>query len=151
MERIWTQAEVQSLYRLCGPPVFRFSRFFFGEDLPAEEAVRRAFIAYLRATESPSLQTPARELLRRVWMEMRSACNQSAVVVRPDTGLEGAILSVPCDARAVFILRNVLGLDSRETAWVLGMPAADISRLHLDAMLQIRRLWSSNRENRERK
>ncbi len=135
-----SEKQVRDFYRQWSRPVFAFCRLFLGEEKDGEEAAREAFLAYFRQGLSLALDQLPVQLLRCALDAVRDKC--ASVEQRKATNgtLEHAILLLPCEQRAVFILRNVLCLDAAAVAVVTRLPSEQVRQLWIQSMLAVREL-----------
>ena len=137
-----SEEEVREFYRRWGAQVVTFCRLFLGDDRLAEHATADAFVLYLRrglALESRQLPSL---LLRCAVSAAKERCSSGDGPIEETPDLRSAILFLPCEQRAVFILRCVLGLDSPSVAMATGLASNNVQRLWVESLLHIRGLLS---------
>jgi len=133
------EKEVRAFYDSWKAPVFRFCLLFLGSEEQAGDATVRAFTGYLREHgELEAAKLPV--LLVRLALEgARGSCGALVSTgSRNGDSLQQAILRLPCEQRAVFILRNVLGMDRRDVSEVTGFSLQRVSELWTRSMLTLR-------------
>ena len=133
------EAEIREFYDRWKASVFRFCVLFLGDEERASEATGKAFLRYMReAPDAASDQLP-RGLVGFALEAAREWCASPADLARSDgSSLREAILRLPCEQRAVFLLRNVLGMDRQAVSEVTGLTTRRISELWLKSMLALR-------------
>ena len=136
------EEEVREFHQRWSAQVLTFCRLLLGDDRLAENATADAFVLFLRkgfALESRQLPSL---LLRCAVSAARERCSPGDGPIEKTPDLRSAILSLPCEQRAVFILRCVLGLDSPSVAMATGLASHNAPRLWAESLLPIRGLLS---------
>ena len=137
-----SEEEVREFYQRWGAQVLTFCRLLLGDDRLAENATADAFVLYLRkglALESRQLPNL---LLGCAVNAAKERCSPGNGPIQETADLKSAILSLPCEERAVFILRAVLGLDFFSVAIATGLASNKMQRLWIGSLLPIRGLLS---------
>lgn len=133
-----SEKEIRDFYRRWSRSIFAFCCLFLGSAERGESATREAFLAYVREASVLSSSTLPVGLLRCALDAMRDGC----VLVDPRKStagtLEQAILRLPCEQRVVFILRNVLRVDTNSVAAVTGLRLDQVRQLWMQSMLAVR-------------
>jgi DNA-directed RNA polymerase specialized sigma24 family protein len=135
-----SEKEVEGFYRRWSRPVLAFCRLFVGNQEGGEEAAREVFLAYFRQGLSLELDQWPVPLLRCSLNVLKEKC---ALVDRQNARngtLEGVILLLPCEQRAVFVLRNVLRVETASVAAATGMPEEQVRNIWIQSMLAVREL-----------
>lgn len=130
--------EVRAFYDRWKVPVFSFCRLFFGDKERANEATVEAFLSYLRADFPLEAVSLPDSLLRSAVDAVRRRCSLRSPEQADGKTVESAILLLPCDQRAVFILRNVLEIPERSVAAATGLPAEQVHTLWIQALMRVR-------------
>ena len=139
-----SEKEVHAFYRQWASPVFDFCRLFDGDPVRAEEATAEAFLNYLRRGFALDLDRLPDLLLRSAVDACKHRCFPRNRETLAGRDLWSAILLLPCDQRAVFILRDVLEMDEEATAVAIGLPRQQVRELRLQSLLGVRELLSKN-------
>lgn len=130
--------EIKAFYDRWKTSVFRFCCLFLGCKDLANECMREAFLNYLR--EKLALQTsalPSRLMgFALAAVERRSV--RPARANGPSQNLPETLLSIPCDQRAVFILRSVLGMSDLSVALATGFPVERMRGLWRRSLFSLR-------------
>ncbi|HEY4684346.1 MAG TPA: hypothetical protein VIH17_13990 [Candidatus Acidoferrales bacterium] len=135
-----SKEEVRTFYKRWGAPVLTFWRLFLGDEAQAEEATAEAFLVYLRGDHALE-QNHALILLLRFAVDTAQDRASPSVSRKPDDQtLKSAVLLLPCEQRAVFILRNVLRMDAASVAIATGLPCEQLRELWLRSLLAVREL-----------
>lgn len=117
-----------------------FCRLFFGDEAQAERATEQAFVAYVRGGSDLDTDGVPTALYRCVLAAVRDRCSVRASP-RPNGRFpKDAILLLPCNQRAVFILRYVVGLNVGQVATVTGLSPNAVRSLAFRALMQIREI-----------
>ena len=133
-----SEKQVQDFYRRWSRPIFAFCRLFVGSQEGGEEAAREVFLAYFRQGLPLELDQLPVPLLRCALDVLKEKCT---LIDRQNAGngaLESAILLLSCEQRAVFILRNVLRVETPSIAAAIGMPEERVRRLWFKSLLVVR-------------
>lgn len=134
------EEEVRTFHDRWGGSVLRFCRLFYGDDTRAQEATIKVFLIYLRAENSLNQDRIAVALLRIAVKVVRDRCMVSSARKADDQSFPRAILALPCEQRAVFILRYVLQLDTATVASIAGVVEETVRKVSFQALLKIREL-----------
>jgi DNA-directed RNA polymerase specialized sigma24 family protein len=134
------EKQVRDFYRRWNKQVFAFCRLFLGDEERGQKAAREAFLAYFRQRLSLASDQLPMDLFRCALGVVRDQCALADPHKAADETLEHAILLLPCEQRAVFILRNVLNVDTVAVADVTRLPVEQVRRLWMESMLAIREL-----------
>ncbi|MGH9777209.1 MAG: RNA polymerase sigma factor [Candidatus Acidiferrales bacterium] len=134
------EKDVREFFDRWGTAVFTFCRLFLGNEGDANEATVEAFIEYLR----PGLTLERKELpdllLRCAVDAVKRRCSLRGPSTADGRTLESAIRLLPCEQRAVFILRDVLGLPEQAVATAFEFSGEQVRDLRLQALLAMRKL-----------
>lgn len=130
--------EIKVFYDRWKVSVFRFCCLFLGDKDLASECTCEAFSNFLR--EKPVLQTgtlpPPLMGFALAAVKRRSVPVSQANL--PSQRLPERVLCIPCDQRAVFILRSVLGMSDLFAALATGLPVERIRGLWLSSLFNLR-------------
>ncbi len=132
--------EFNVFYERWNTSVFRFCCLFLGCQDLASECTCEAFSDYLR--EKSVLQTstlPPRLMGLALAAVKRRAANISQAN-RSGQSLPEKVLCIPCDQRAVFILRSVLGMSDSSVALATSLPVQRVRGLWLQSLFRLREL-----------
>ena len=130
------EIELQQFYRLWAPHVMSFCRLYMGDSEMAEKAVAQTFLKYFRS-ELPLHCDRVPTALMSIAVE-ESDCAGDGGGADVDSGFEWAVLALPPQERAVFILHGMLGLQLPRVAAVTRLSFAAASQLWVRALLQLR-------------
>ncbi len=132
--------EVEAFYRRWELDVFVFCRLFLGNEVEAETLASRAFLNFYR--ESGSLPTTGEIPPRLVGsaFHVTQPCQPERSPTSQGGGLEKCILWLDCKQRAVFIMRNVLGMTWAGIASAMSLSVEEVRQLWLKGMLRVREL-----------
>ncbi len=134
-----SEKDVRAFYDRWKGSVFRFCLLFLGNEERATDATAQAFAGYVRDQAELAIDKLPPLLVRLALGATRSWC---AAPVPPASGdgdsLQGVILRLPCEQRAVFILRNVLGMGRQEVSDATGLSLQQTSELWVRSMLALR-------------
>lgn len=131
---------IQDFYRRWSRPVFAFCRLFLGDEERGEATTREAFLAYFKQGFPLGFDQLPPALLRCAHDVVKDKCALVDPLKATNRALEHAILLLPCDQRAVFILRNVLNVDTPSVAVVTGLPSEQVRHLWIQSLLVVREL-----------
>ena len=133
-----SEKEIRDFYRRWSRSIFAFCCLFLGSAERGEAATREAFLVYVRQASVLSSGPLPAGLLRCALDAMRDRCVLADP--RADTAgtLQQAILRLPCEQRAVFILRNVLRVDAASVAAMTGLRLDQVRQLWMQSMLAVR-------------
>lgn len=133
-----SENQVRNFYRRWSKQVFVFCRLFLGDEEGGEEATREVFLAYFRRRLPPASDQLPIDLLRCALGAVKDKCALADPQRAMNGTLEHAILLLPCEQRAVFILRNVLHEEAASVAAVTGLPFEQVRQLWIQSMLTVR-------------
>lgn len=139
-----SEKEIRGFYERWKVPVFTFCRLFLGDEQRAHGVTRRAFLAYFRGGHPLELTQMPDSLLRCVLESPKHQCAPSRLHQADGKALEGALLSLPCEQRAVFILRSVLAIPNKSVAVATGFPPERVKELWIQGLLRLRSLLPKN-------
>ncbi len=139
-----SEKEVHDFYDRWSIPVFRFCRVFLGDEGRGEEATAEAFLVYLRGDHALEQNHALILLLRFAVDTVRDRASPSVSRKPDDQTLKSALLLLPCEQRAVFILRNVLQLDTASVAFATRLPVETVRELWFRSLMSIRELLSKD-------
>lgn len=125
-------------------PVFTFCRLFLGEEKRAHDVVLEAFLAHFREAYFFELTELPASLLQCVLEAIKHQCAAPPLPHADGKTLEHAILSLPCEQRAVFILRNVLAVPQASIASATGFSSERVRELWIQALFRLRDLLPEN-------
>lgn len=134
------EEEVRSFYERWSPSVPCFCRLSLGDEAHGEEAAREVFLSYIRAglpTETAGMPIG---LFQCAVSVTGDACSLGGASQREAHPLLRAMLLLPYEFGAAFILRYVLRLDVGTVASSAGKSERWVRKASLQAMLQIRDL-----------
>ena len=134
------EKQVRDFYRRWSRPVFAFCCLFLGDERGGEEATREAFLAYFRRGLPPASNQLPIDLLRCAMDAVKDKCALADPQNATNGTLEHAILVLPCEQRAIFILRNVLRVDAVSVGAITGLGSAQVSQLWIQSLLSARKL-----------
>lgn len=134
-----SEKQVREFYDRWKAPVFRFCVLFLGDKKRAADATGQAFLRYVKETPDAANNQLPHGLVRLALEAARQVCVTPDPLSRSGgVPLQEAILTLPCEQRAVFILRNVLGMDRRDVSEVTGHSLRQVSELWTRSMLTLR-------------
>jgi DNA-directed RNA polymerase specialized sigma24 family protein len=131
-----TESELRQFYEQWGPFVTTFCKLYLGDSQVTETVVAQAFLKYFRS-ELPLRRDHVPTALIALALE-ESNCGGEGGGTDADSAFEWAVLELPPDERAVFILHGVLDLQLPWVAAVTGIPFATVSQLWIRALIQLR-------------
>jgi len=138
MSYVRTEKEARAIFNQWKGPVYTFSRLFLGDEERADNVTLIAFLAYFRrdaAEESDRLPTP---LLRTLLSAIKEQCPSPLSATTEPKGMVQALLALPCEERAVFILRTVLKLDVETVTEATGLSRERVRALWMRSMMNLR-------------
>ena len=137
---MYQEREVEAFYKRWGPDVFVFCRLFLGDEAEAETLAARAFLTFCR--EGGTLPTTGEVPPRLVGSAFHAMqpCQPERSRLSQGGALEKSILCLDCKQRAVFIMRNVLGMTWTGVATGMNLSAEKVRQLWLKGMLRLREL-----------
>lgn len=134
-----SEKEVRAFYERWKGLVFRICLLFLGNEERATDATAQAFAGYVRDHAELAIDKLPPLLVRLALGVTRSWCAAHVPPASRDgDSLQGAILRLPCEQRAVFILRNVLGMDRQDVSEATGLSLQLIGELWIRSMLTLR-------------
>ena len=137
---MYQEREVKAFYKRWGPDVFVFCRLFLGDEAEAETLAAQAFLTFYREGGSlPTTDEVPPRLVGSAFQAMQP-CQPERSPVRQGGALEKCILWLDCRQRAVFIMRNVLGMTWTGVATAMSLSAEEVRQLWLKGMLRLREL-----------
>jgi hypothetical protein len=140
-ENALTEAhEIKVFYDRWKASVLRFCCLFLGRKDLGAECTGEAFLNYLR--EEPALQTSAlpSHLMR---LALAAVKRRSALVSQanlPGQSLRENLLRIPCEQRAVFIMRSVLGMSDSSVALATELPMERMRGLWRRSLFNLREM-----------
>lgn len=140
--------EVEAFYKRWGPAVFDFCRLFLGDRRRAETVCGKAFLDFYR--ESGQLLTTGEipwPLVLLAYQAMQP-CRPGPSASTQERTLENCILRLDCRERAVFIMRNVLGMTWSNVASASNSSTEQVQEFWLRGMLKVRNLLPRDFFNR---
>lgn len=140
MTRVGSETDIHDFYRRWSPQVCAFCRLFLGDPSRAEEATARAFLAYVERDLDLDFGELPDDLLRFAWEAGKHYDETRPSLVANGRDLGKAILLLPFEERAVFILRSVMGMDELDVGTVLDFPLQKVRETWMRALLELRRL-----------
>lgn len=134
-----SEKECRAFYDRWKVPVYTFCRLFLGNEERALDATVQAFANYMREEARFETNKMPPRLIGLALEATHLWCALSAQPAGTDgLSFRDAILRLPCEQRAVFILRNVLGMDRQDVSEVTGLSLQQISELWTRSMLTLR-------------
>lgn len=121
--------EVGRFYDEFKRAVFTYCWLFLGGQENAERGTEETFVRYVRGRFPLEIDGPPILLLRCAVEVTRGQCR--SIPAATVAALERVILALPCEQRAVLIMRAVLGLEAQSVAAILRMPIKAVERLFL--------------------
>jgi hypothetical protein len=134
------EKELREFYTKWSPLVFRVCRLFLGNDAEAEKATEAGFLTYFE--RELDLDRVALPILLLIFALEAGKRYCASIAKRPDppTELGEAILLLPCDERAVFILRNIAGLDELTVGEIVELPIPEVRKRWFQSLMHLREL-----------
>ena len=136
MRKQQDEIELQRFYRQWAPHVMLFCRLYTGNSETAEKAVAQTFLKYFRSELRLHLDRVPTALMSLAVEE--SNCAGDGCGADVDSEFEWAVLGLPPEERAVFILHGMLDLQLPWVAAVGRLSFAAASQLWVRALLQLR-------------
>lgn len=130
------EVELQLFYQRWAPHLMLFCRLYMGDRESAEKAVAQTFLHYFRS-ELPLHRDHVPTVLMTLAVEECNSCG-SGDGGDVDSDFEWAVLGLPPEERAVFILHGALGLQLPWVAAVTRLTFAAVSQFWVRALLQLR-------------
>lgn len=145
MAQINKTTSVENFYRRWSPRVFGFSSLLLGNQSSAEAVTAGAFLAYAERDLELDLVHLPDELMSLAWDLCKPMAVETETNLSASSGkLNNALLLLPAEERAVFILRNVMAMDELDAGSILGLSLAALRRAWFRAMLELRKLLPAN-------
>jgi hypothetical protein len=126
---------IRAFYDRWSRTIFRFCQLFVGDKDRAEKATEFAFLTYYRAGPVLDLEVVPVSLLRHALEATRSLGDGKET---PAQDLQSAILCLPFEERAVFILRGVLEFDFGKIADVTACREEQVKRTWVQGLARLR-------------
>lgn len=132
--------EAEEFYKRWSGDVFGFCRLFVGDIAESERIVSQAFLSFYRESRTLPLsgKVPAR-LIAFAFQAMQPCSVRSEEPIH-GTSLEQCILQLDCKQRAIFIARNVLGMEWPEVASATNSAVEDARQSWVRGMLRLREM-----------
>lgn len=130
------EIEFQQFYVKWGQHVLTFCRLYIGDTDTAETVVAQTFLQYFRFGLPLDLGHLPPDLLSLAIEESRRSGEGGGADV--DSDFEWAVLNLPPEERAVFILHGTLGLQLPAVAAITRLAFCDVCQLWMRALLQLR-------------
>jgi len=134
-----SEKEVRAFYERWKGPVFRFCLLFLGSEERAVEATIRAFSRYVRDPAHWEANKLPAALMHPALERARGACAAVPAASGDGDSPPQAILRLPCEQRAVFIPRSVLGMDRQDISELTGLSLQQVSELWARSVLTLRK------------
>ncbi len=132
--------ETKAFYKRWGPDVFVFCRLFLGDEQQAEAVSSKAFVEFYRESfELPITGEVPSRLMGLVFQAIQP-CREGPRLGKDIGTLETCILRLNCRQRAVFIMRNVMGMSWPVVAAAANLSVEDARQAWLKGMLLVRDL-----------
>ena len=109
----------------------------------AEDATKAAFLAYLERDLTLDVAKLPHDLLRFAWEASKRQEEFPSTGTPRSRKLEEAVLSLPAEGRAIFILTCVMGFDALDVGTILECPVQKVRDTRTQALRELRRLGSS--------
>jgi DNA-directed RNA polymerase specialized sigma24 family protein len=132
--------ETEAFYKRWGPDVFVFCRLFLGDEQLAEAASSKAFVEFYRQSGDLSVAGEVPSRLIGLAFQAMQPCREGPRLDKDNGTLENCILRLSCRQRAVFIMRNVMGMSWPGVAAATSLSAEDARQAWLRGMLTVRDL-----------
>jgi len=139
-----SQKEVRAFYERWKVHMFTFCRLFLGDEKRAHDVAPEAFLAYLREGRPLERTQLPDSLLRCVLESAKHQCAPGRLPQADGKALDRALLSLPCEQRAVFILRSVLAVPDASIASATGFSPERVRKLWVQGLFQLRNLLPEN-------
>ena len=130
------EIELQQFYALWAPHVTLFCRLYTGDSEVAETVAAKTFLRYAQSELPLALDGMPSILMALALVESTRSRDGGGADV--DSDFEWAVLSLPPDERAVFILHGTLGLPLPSVAAITQLPFSAVDQLWARALLQLR-------------
>lgn len=131
-----TETELHQFYEQWAPFVTAFCKLYIGDLQVAESAVTDVFLKYFRS-ELPLGRDHVPVTLMSLALET-SNCAGESEETDANSAFEWAVLGLPPEERAVFILHGVLDLQLPWVAAITQNSFANVSQLWIRALIQLR-------------
>lgn len=137
-----SEDEIYNFYTAWSRAVFGFCRLLCGDDQKAEGVAQKAFHEYLRrGLGTDPDRTPA--LLFTYALEAaRETCPASGLTLATTSQLREAVLFLPIEERAVFVLRDVMDLDEAIVGKIIDIPIQEVGKRRIRSLLRLRQVMS---------
>ena len=135
---------IQNFYRRWSPRVFGFCSLVLGEGSSAEAATAGAFRAYVERDLELDVVRMPEELLAFAWGLSKQCPNGGENARASGQTLRDAILLLPLEERAVFVLRSILAVDELDAGSILGLPLPALRRTWFHAVRHLTKLLPAN-------
>lgn len=144
MAQVSELTAIQNFYQRWSPRVYGFCCLLIGDETSAEAVTAGAFRAYTGRGLELDLAKLPEELLALAWDLSKQSTTRATKLNVNSEKLNEAILLLPLEERAVFILRSVMVIDELDAGSILGLPVAALRRTWFRAMLELRKLLPAN-------
>jgi DNA-directed RNA polymerase specialized sigma24 family protein len=134
------EQEIRGFYDRWKSQVYTLCLLFPDDEKTAEEAVTEAFATFLRTKGSLLPDGLPAGLLASAVASLHRRCAGVTASRSADQSLKPALLRLRCEQRAVFILRDVLGLEEGVVAAATRLPSNQVRALRFAALMQLREL-----------
>lgn len=131
-----TEAELRNFYEQWAPSVYTFCKLYLGDSQASETVVTETFLKYFR-NDLLLQQDHVPTALMSLALEESNYAGENGGT-DADSVFEWAVLELPPDQRAVFVLQGVLDLPLPSIAAITHLPFAAASQLWVRALLQLR-------------
>lgn len=136
-----SEKKIHEFYDRWKAPVFRLCVLFLGDEERATDATGQAFLRYVKEIPDASNNQLPHGLVRLALEAARQLCVTPAPLARSGgLSFQEAILMLPCEQRAAFILRSVLGLNVEAISEAMGLGSNLVRSLWFQAVLRLREL-----------
>jgi DNA-directed RNA polymerase specialized sigma24 family protein len=134
------QTDVRRFYDRWGPTVLRYCQLYLGDLEQAESATQEAFVGFFKGT----LDLKSDKLPIGL-MQLAVAASRSRSLTPGERngaeGLEACVGLLPHPQRSVFLMRGTFNLTASEVAAITDTTVNEVSKLWIEALLNLRRLW----------
>lgn len=130
------EIELQQFYARWAPHVTLLCRLYTGDTEVAETVVAETFLRYAQSELPLAFDRMPSILMTLALVESNRSGDGGGADV--DSDFEWAVLSLPPDERAVFILHGTLGLPLPSVAAITQLPFLAVDQLWTRALLQLR-------------
>lgn len=131
-----TETELRQFYDQWAPLVTTFCKLYLGDLQVTESVVGEVFLRYFRSELPLSRDHVPATLMSQALEE--SNCAGEGGETDADSAFEWAVLGLPPEERAVFILHGVLDLQLPWVAAITQNSFANVSQLWIRALIQLR-------------